>query len=177
MHYFILFSLLLMNTTKFKLLHDFSKNDDLSVWTIVNDGVMGGLSKGNISINEDGHGVFSGYISLRNNGGFSSLRKRFAPMNVTSYQKIIIRIKGDGNRYQMRVKTHTYDAHSYIAYFTTTGQWEEIELNLTTFYPSFRGRKLSMGNYPKTTMEELAFLIANKKEEAFQLQIDYIKLR
>ncbi|MCG8579631.1 MAG: CIA30 family protein [Bacteroidales bacterium] len=160
-----------------KILHDFNKNDDLSAWTIVNDGVMGGLSQGNISITEDGHGVFSGYISLENNGGFSSLRKRFAPVNVTPYQKIIIKVKGDGKRYQLRVKTDTYDAHSYITYFNTSGQWEKIELDLAAFYPSFRGRKLAMANYPKIRMEELAFLIANKKQESFQLQIDYIELR
>ncbi|WP_430813611.1 CIA30 family protein [Carboxylicivirga sp. RSCT41] len=177
MHYSILLLLVIMNTTTVKMLHDFNKNDDLSAWTIVNDGVMGGLSKGNISINGEGHGEFSGYISLENNGGFSSLRTRFAPLSVVAFQKIIIRVKGDGKRYQLRVKTDTYDAHSYITYFTTSGQWEEIELDLETFYPSFRGRKLAMSNYPKLEMEELAFLIANKKEESFLLQIDYIQLK
>jgi hypothetical protein len=166
-----------MKTASFKILHDFNKNDDLSDWMIVNDGVMGGLSEGSISINEDGHGVFSGYISLDNNGGFSSLRKRFEPIKVESFQKLIIRIKGDGKRYQLRLKSDVFDTLSYITYFDTSGYWEEIEFQMTTFYPSFRGRKLAMDNYPKIKMEELAFLIGNKTEEVFQLQIDVIKLQ
>ena len=43
-------------------------------WRIVNDGVMGGLSKGNISFTDGGTMVFKGNLSLENNGGFSSVR-------------------------------------------------------------------------------------------------------
>ena len=53
---------------------NFDKNADISSWTIGNDGVMGGLSKSNISIDDDGHGCFKGKISLENNGGFASVR-------------------------------------------------------------------------------------------------------
>ena len=43
-------------------------------------------------------------------------------------------------------------------------------------YRAFRGNKLNIPNYPIITLEEIAFLIANKKEESFQLEIDSIIL-
>jgi hypothetical protein len=44
-------------------------------------------------------------------------------------------------------------------------------------YPSYRGRKLDLPNYPGKTMEEITFLIANKQEEHFKLEIDSISLK
>ena len=35
-------------------------------------------------------------------------------------------------------------------------------------YPSFRGRKLNKSNYSESEIQEIAFLIGNKKEENFK---------
>jgi hypothetical protein len=89
--------------TQATTIYDFNKNSKASDWTIVNDGVMGGLSYGNFAINQEGNGVFSGTISLENNGGFSSVRYRFAPLATTAKSKVVLRIKGDGKSYQFRI--------------------------------------------------------------------------
>ena len=44
-------------------------------------------------------------------------------------------------------------------------------------YPSFRGRKLDEPNFFHKSIEEVTFLIANKKNEEFILLIDKIELR
>ncbi len=44
--------------TQATTIYDFNRNSKSSDWTIVNDGVMGGLSYGNFSINQEGNGVF-----------------------------------------------------------------------------------------------------------------------
>jgi hypothetical protein len=44
-------------------------------------------------------------------------------------------------------------------------------------YPAFRGRKLNIGNFNADTIEQLAFLIGNKKNEKFQLLIKGIYLK
>ena len=88
-----------------------------------------------------------------------------------------IRIKGDGKRYQLRVKSKTTAYFSYIAYFVTNGAWQTVDILFRDMYPSFRGNKLDMPNYPGDTMEEIAFLIANKKAEDFKLEIARIELR
>ena len=62
----ILFSLSLMNA---KVIFNFSENASLQNWRVIDDGVMGGVSKGSLRTNYEGHGVFSGFISLDNYGG------------------------------------------------------------------------------------------------------------
>jgi len=156
---------------------DFTKESDLSNWMVVDDVVMGGRSDGNFYINSDGHGVFEGAVSLENNGGFSSIRCRFEQTNVENFSKIVIRLKGDGKKYQVRVKTDAEDYYSYITYISTTEDWETIEVSLDEMYPSFRGRKLNEPNFPGKQMEEFAFLIGNKKAESFKLMIDKIELK
>ena len=155
---------------------DFNKESDLSNWFVVDDVVMGGRSDGNFEINEDGHGIFYGKVSLENNGGFSSIRYEFEEQKIAAYKTCSIRLKGDGKSYQFRTKTSRYDRHSYIYTFETNGDWQTIHIPLTEMYPAFRGRRLDIPNYPVESIEQIAFLIANKKAEAFELSIDWIGL-
>lgn len=154
----------------------FSKKSTLKDWFIVNDGVMGGLSRGKFQLNDDGYGRFYGTVSLENNGGFASLRHELKPFPATANQSIKIHVKGDGKVYQFRVKHDSRAYYSYITTFKTTGDWQEIILTLADFYPSFRGRKLREPNYNHDTITELTFLIGNKKAETFELLIDKIEL-
>ncbi len=157
-------------------IYDFTQDSDISGWNIVNDVVMGGRSTAAMSISSDGHGVFSGVVSLENNGGFCSVRYGMDQVDVGSYSKVIIRIKGDGKNYQFRVKSDYRERHAYISSFQTTGDWQALEINLHEMIPTFRGRKLSMPNYPKEYLSEIRFLIGNKKPESFKLIIDSIHL-
>ncbi len=158
-------------------LFDFHQNSDISNWRVVDDVVMGGRSAGGFYLNEEGHGVFEGKVSLENNGGFSSLRCVLGATDIEGHQTVCIRLKGDGKRYQFRLKAQSSDYYSYITHFTTTGEWQSIEIPLTDLYPSFRGRKLNQGNFSANSIEEMGFLIANKKAESFKLEIDKIELK
>lgn len=165
------------------ILFDFSSECESNQWRVVDDVVMGGRSDGHFTISEEGHGLYHGNVSLENNGGFSSLRHRFETKDVSDYTKVILRVKGDGSRYQFRIKTSQRDYYSYINYFETNGKWQELELSLKDFYPAFRGRTLNLDNYltdsenPELKMEEIAFLIGNKKAQSFRLEIDWIGLK
>jgi hypothetical protein len=157
------------------LLFDFKPDSDLSNWYVVDDGVMGGRSQGNFELHPEGYAVFSGTVSLENNGGFSSVRYSFREKEVRPYKKVVLRLKGDGKRYQFRVKSSRYDRASYIQYFETSGEWQDIEIALSDLYPTFRGRTLDRPNYSGEVMEEVTFLIGNKKAEPFRLLIDKIE--
>lgn len=85
-------------------------------------------------------------------------------------------MKGDGSKYQFRVKASSSDRHSYISEFQTSGEWETIEIELSDMYPAFRGRKLSIPNFDKNQIKELAFLIGNKKEQKFHTELKSIEL-
>ena len=156
---------------------DFDKDSDIQSWIIVDDVVMGGRSSGTFHLSADGHGVFEGNVSLENNGGFSSVRHRFQKIQTKEYTRVIIRLKGDGKEYQFRIKSDSSDYYSYINTFSTNGQWQEIEIPLKDMYPSFRGRRLDQPNFSEESIEEVAFLIANKKEEKFKLLLDRIELK
>jgi NADH dehydrogenase [ubiquinone] 1 alpha subcomplex assembly factor 1 len=160
-----------------KTIFDFHKEADLQAWQIVNDGVMGGRSAGRFGLTGEGHAVFEGNISLDNNGGFSSVRYRFATLPVNADSKIMLTIKGDGKKYQFRAKDNTGKYYSYITYFSTTGHWQNISISLRDMYPSFRGRTLDLPNFSANSIEEIVLLIGNKKAEPFKLLIDKIELQ
>lgn len=158
-------------------LFQFSKKSKLNQWQIVNDEVMGGLSMGLIQLNPEGKGVFSGHISLDNNGGFSLLRYDLERIEVTDYSSFEIRLKGDGKKYQFRCKTSDHQRHSYIYNFTSSKDWKSITIPFDKMEPYFRGDSLKMPNYHGDFLAQIAILIGNNKEEDFSLELDYIKLK
>lgn len=171
------FAFLLLNGyPKSMNIFDFNTTTEIREWSVVNDGVMGGLSQGNMSLSADGHGVFGGTVSLENNGGFSSVRYRPDQLDINGADHCKIRLKGDGKNYQFRVKKDIYDRYSYIYTFETTGDWQVVTIPLNEMYPSFRGRRLDLENYAASTIAEVTFLIGNKKAESFRLELDWIRV-
>jgi NADH dehydrogenase [ubiquinone] 1 alpha subcomplex assembly factor 1 len=171
--YMLFISIFFMSATN-QLLVDFNLNSDISNWQVLDDVVMGGNSDGHFKINKEGCGEFYGKVSLENNGGFSSLRHRFSLMEVQGFKEVVLRVKGDGKKYQFRIKDKISNYHSFISGFQTNGEWQTITITLSEMYPAFRGRKVSIGNFSSQNIEEIAFLIGNKTAEKFKLEIDKI---
>lgn len=160
-----------------KLLYNFEVNQDLKEWFIVNDGVMGGSSQSSIHLDKDGNAVFSGQISLENNGGFASVRYETSQKDVQDYPYVNLRVKGKPSTYQFRVKkSKAEEAHSYVQTFDVTSEWKTVRLKLSTFYPVYRGRNLNLPNFDADVIQEIAILIGNKTEEEFQIEIDKMYL-
>ncbi len=155
---------------------DFQSEYEIEQWQIVNDGVMGGLSKSSVKINDDGYMLFTGQVSLENNGGFASVQHSTLIEDIEEYTHVKVRLKGDQKNYQLRLKSEKSQYQSYIQEFETSGDWEEITLKIADFYPSFRGRKLDMPNFEFNQIQQITFLIANKKAEEFALEVDQIDL-
>ncbi|WP_445725674.1 CIA30 family protein [Flavobacterium sp.] len=165
-----------MIITNNMLIFDFNKLSNISDWRLVNDVVMGGRSTSEFYLNEEGYGVFAGNVSLENNGGFSFLRYRFDEKNIEGFKKVILRLKGDEKEYQFRAKSNQNSQESYKKTFKTTGEWQTIEISLSELQPIFRGQKLNIPNFSSNKLEEIGFLIGNKKNESFKLIIDTITL-
>ncbi|HWS60375.1 MAG TPA: CIA30 family protein [Flavobacterium sp.] len=173
-HLFTALFLFVMNPI---VLVDFNKNSIIKDWSIVNDVVMGGKSNSNFKIDSEGNGSFTGTVSLDNNGGFCSVQHYLQPKILKNKKFFSIRLKGDGKKYQFRVKSNRNDYYSYIYSFQTGNLWEVIEIPMAEMYASFRGNKLDIPNYDGVKMEQMAFLIANNKEESFELLIDKIEVK
>lgn len=161
------------------LLFDFDSKATSGSWYKVNDGVMGGVSQSLLVLNKDGTATFSGKVSLENNGGFASVRTPLSNLSNSSYQGIVLRIKGDGQIYSIRFRTNSnFDGYAYQAKIKTKKNlWVEYKIPFADFTPTYRGRTLS--GKPKLTSEDMVqmgILIADKQVGDFKLMLDWIKL-
>ena len=172
----VLLILSLPTKSNMKEIYTFSTQTNIKEWRIVNDGVMGGISKSSLVLTDAGHGQFSGHVSLANNGGFASMQLNTTVKLAEEKKFIVLRVKGDGKRYEFRLKSEILQSESYVHQFATSGEWENLKLAISEFYPQFRGRKLNLPNFEFKSIEQLSFLIANKQEEDFKLLIDWIGL-
>ncbi len=148
-------------------------------WKVVDDGVMGGLSKGKVSL--DGKGIlrFSGNLSLDNNGGFSSLRTDDLKLDLAGCEGLVARVKGDGRTYQMRLGTEArYRGMevSFMAEFPTRkGEWTEVRVPFSAFVGSWRGTTLKDEVFDPAKIRRLGLLLADKQAGAFELEVDWIR--
>lgn len=147
-------------------------------WYVVNDSVMGGISNSQV-LQNDGNLVFTGNVSLANNGGFASIR---TPLDVQSQDitKIVLRVKGDGQTYQLRLRTNEYmDGAAYTRSFSTTkSEWLNIEFLPEDFQLTYRGRLLEQQptiNFKD--VRQLGFMIAGKQAGEFRLEVEKIEFK
>ena len=119
------------------VLIDFDDAAAVSGWTTVNDPVMGGRSTSQVGFGEGGL-VFSGSISLENNGGFASARGPQDPdigRRASGATALRIRAVGDGKTYVLRVGAGG-QPWSYIQRFTTqAGVQRSYDLPIGGFQP------------------------------------------
>lgn len=144
-------------------------------WEIINDGVMGGKSESSFQINEDGHAVFIGYISLENNGGFASV-KNHESLNLDGFTGIRLRLKGDGKRYCFRLRTgkgdNTYRFSYDMRFDTEADNWMDVILPFSEFHPYFRGAPvMDVPSLDLSNIRQYGFLISDKQEGEFRLEI------
>ena len=107
------------------VLFDFSDPSSATDWFNQNDTVMGGVSD-SASTWVDGHLVFSGNLSLDNNGGFTST---FGPIDeqlpalMSGANAIVVTARGDSQTYLMQIRNN--DNTRYIQRFTTVADIEQ----------------------------------------------------
>lgn len=162
-----------------RTLMTFSGAADEPAWVAVNDGVMGGLSEGQPAI-VDGQLRFSGTLSLENNGGFASVRTSGRVYDLRGATALVLRVKGDGRTYQLRLATGARIRRSAIAYGgefqTTAGQWMDVRVPLASLAPTFRGRTLAGPPLDQSRIEEFRLLIGDDRAGPFALAVDWIKV-
>lgn len=160
------------------ILDDFSPDNQLD-WQIINDGVMGGISESDFRINTDQTADFTGMVSLENNGGFASVRALLKEQVTGNFQKIILRVKGDGKKYSLRIRTDVnFDGVAYACNFLSIkDEWTEFEFSPYDFFPTFRGRILqNVTPLDQTEIRQIGFLISNHQSGSFNLKIGWIKV-
>ncbi len=160
-----------------KPLTDFSDASAGRRWISVNDDVMGGVSEGAFRITDADTLVFSGNLSLENRGGFASIRTRPAALNLDGYDRIALRLKGDGRTYYVNMMTSSRNASSYRAPIETEeGVWKEVRVGLEDFVYTSYGRIIA-GAAPLKAgdVRSIGITLADKKAGPFRLEVDWIR--
>lgn len=147
-------------------------------WYAVNDGVMGGISQSTFSVSQ-GEGRFHGEVSLKNGGGFASVRRQpdGTESGFTQARGIAITVRGDDRTYQLRLKSAALgDSSAYrVAFTPDTDAWQTLTFPWAAFEAVRRGTVLS--DAPPLAPEDIhqiGFLIADRTAGPFCLRVDRV---
>ena len=156
------------------LIFDFTEDDVHEKWIVVNDNVMGGRSKGGFAFIKNKL-VFSGSTNT-NGGGFSSIRTIPNDFYFKDKTGLHIRYKGDGRTYKLGVRMEGKSV-SYRTNFDSGNGWQEAKIPFGSMDVSWRGRPLSKAEHPlqKSKIRSIEFMIYDKQDGPFKLQVDWIK--
>jgi len=160
------------------ILYDFADQSDVSDWFNQNDTVMGGVSD-SATTWVDGQLVFSGNLSLDNNGGFTST---FGPVNdqlptlMSAADAIIVTARGDGKTYLMQIRN--YDNTRYVQRFTTVADVEQDYVLPLADFESVDWR-LSVIPDPApidtANIAQIGFYLLDKQVGPFEIAISSIR--
>jgi uncharacterized surface protein with fasciclin (FAS1) repeats len=142
-------------------------------WYAVNDTVMGGVSKGRVALNADGHLEFTGDLSLKNNGGFASIRSRDTADLLDGNNTINVRLRGDGRMYYLSLRDkdrRMASSHRYPVQ-TKAGQWMDVSVQLDQFEYTRFGNKRERPELRPGEVIGVGFTLADKKPGPFKLEI------
>jgi len=151
---------------------DFSNPNTLRDSWIVNDGVMGGVSKSSLRQDVDGM-FFEGVVSLENNGGFASMRSSVRFPQGTQLIELIA--KGDGKRYKLVLRTELAPRVTYVADFIALPTWQTYRFNLSQFKSTFRGRDVNAPTLSFSDVIDFGILISNTQAGSFAIQLKTLK--
>jgi hypothetical protein len=149
-----------------------------AAWSAVDDRVMGGVSASRAEIAPEGL-VFHGTVSLAHGGGFASIRAQPRDYALVGTTAFVLRVQGDGRTYKVGGRTDAaFDGVQYQARFATqAGAWIDVEVPVTAFQPTFRGRAVDAPALDPARIRVFGFLIAERQAGPFRLVVESIRAR
>lgn len=157
-------------------LFDFGAGATADGWNVVNDTVMGGVSSGQLTT-DDGMLVFTGELSLDNNGGFASVRSPLIdPERASAWSRgegLRLVVEGDGRTWTVEVRTGD-PAGGWIADLATSADGTtEVALPWIEFRPvtRFLDRRDAGGPLDPREIVTVAFYLVDGIEAPFRLGI------
>jgi len=147
-------------------------------WYTVDDNVMGGISNSSVIIDTEAHSLsFTGAVSLENNGGFVSTRSQWTGNDLSAFDGIALRVRGDGNTYRLRILTEeTGSAVAYTGFFATeAGTWQEVYIPFSELVPLYRGFVVTAaGPIDPQFIRSFGLMLSDKQQGEFSLDVDWI---
>ncbi|MEL7144925.1 MAG: CIA30 family protein [Bacteroidota bacterium] len=152
---------------------------EVSQWYILNDGVMGGLSQGKAQKTDDGM-LFSGTVSLANNGGFSSFRSPWKDYDLSGYEEVTIKYRSEGIKQALVMET---DRRWWIPNFKVslpnTEGWETKTFQLSSVKEYRLGNPTGNGfdNASREDIIRLGFITDEKREGDFRFEVASVEFK
>lgn len=156
------------------MLFDFD-GADAARWTVENDGVMGGRSKGRVEI-ADGVLVFTGTV-VTEGGGFTSIR---APVRaeLEGYQGLELRVRGGGRTFELSVEDGTRSRGRQVnrrGPFPTSDAWATVRVPFASLKASAHGESVRVDPLDRSAVESVAIYIIDGQDGPFRLEVDWIR--
>ncbi len=155
------------------LLADFETGESGVGWYVVNDNVMGGRSEGGFTIDE-GELRFAGRTNT-DGGGFSSIRSKPVEFDLSTYDGVRLRVRGDGRRYTWRLSTGESRQGREIAYWadfdTQDGAWSTVDIPFSRFVPRYRGTRLEGPELDPGQITGMGLMIYDRLDGPFELRL------
>lgn len=159
-----------------RVLTDFGRKTPDLGWVVVNDGVMGGRSRGGF-VRVGNMIDFTG-VTNTNGGGFSSIRTRGLELDLGAFDGVRVRVLGDGRRYTWRLTTDARWRGRRVSYWadfeTVKGRWIEADVPFSRFVPQWRGMKLRGLPLDPTRIRGMGLMIYDKKDGPFAIRLDSV---
>ena len=160
-------------------LYDFSETGTTGHWRTINDDVMGGISRGEFRVDVASKRLeFFGDLSLENRGGFASVRSSRRTHDLSKFDGLILRVRGDGRRYSVNVRTNqTLYGGSYRAVIRSRkGEWITVRVPFASLSANFRGRTIPNAQpINRSQVRSVGVTLSDKRAGPFRLEIDWIK--
>lgn len=157
-------------------LFDFSDRRTVGGWRSVDDVVMGGTSESRLVAHTDTTACFEGHVLLERGSGFASVRAPEQTRDLTAFDGLSVRARGDGKRYQLVLYVSSNDIAGYRYSFVAAGTWTDYFAPFDALKPARRGSVIpGAPPFDPSRLSMLGFLITEKQEGPFRLELRWIR--
>ena len=160
-----------------RVAYDFTTQAVVASWSVQNDTVMGGVSESS-STWVDKQLVFSGNLSLENNGGFVSC---FGPVDeklatvIGGATSLNLRATGDGKTYLFQLRGN--DGTNYVQRFTSTAEEDQVYVLPLSQFTSVDWRLTEIADAPpieRSNIYQMGIYLVDKQTGPFRIAISSI---
>lgn len=178
---FILFLAMSLNimTTNDSIIDFGNGQNQINNWVMISDNIMGGISKSKLEYTQSSM-ILSGDISLKNFGGFSSVKTTFGKYDLSQFKGVKIKFKSTNQKFAFTLEDKqnwTLPNFKGNFYSDKVNTWEEK----TIYFNDFKeyqvgeptGEKLDNKNLKNIV--RMGIITTDKKEGPFSIEIDYVE--
>lgn len=149
--------------------------DQPTGWLVVNDGVMGGRSIGQVALSGDVL-VFDGEI-VTDGGGFSSIRTDLADGALESVTRIVVRARPDGRDYLLTARDVAPDRGRRTSFqaaipFDDEPGAQEVEILIDDLAAVVFGQSVEAPPFEQELAVEIGIQLSDGVDGPFRLELD-----